>query len=103
MVEPSSGRMLLTQSSGAWPQSRQVAIVPSWAQQAGPHSLIVDSTQFLNVEEIYPKHVQIQKYETKKQDSPIHHLVDQSCSRDTRFVPLLINASFAIVQHVAHI
>ena len=75
MVEPSSGRMLLTQSSGAWPQSRQVAIVPSWAQQAGPHSLIVDSAQFLNVEEIYPKHVQIQKYETKKQDSPIHHLV----------------------------
>lgn len=81
MVEPASGqRMLLTnavQSSVAWPQGgRQVAIVPSWTQQAGPHSLIVDSAPFLNVEEIYPKHhLNIQKYETKKIDSPVHHLV----------------------------
>jgi homeodomain interacting protein kinase len=81
MVEPASGqRMLLTnavQSSVAWPQGgRQVAIVPSWTQQAGPHSLIVDSAPFLNVEEIYPKHhLNIQKYETKKLDSPVHHLV----------------------------
>lgn len=79
MVEPTSGqRMLLTnavQSSVAWPQgSRQVAIVPSWPQQTG--SLIVDSAPFLNVEEIYPKHhLNIQKYETKKVDSPVHHLV----------------------------
>lgn len=76
MVEPSGQRMLLTnavQSSVAWPQGgRQVAIVPSW-QQAGPHSLIVDSAPFLNVEEIYAKQpLNIHKYE--KKESPVHHL-----------------------------
>lgn len=82
MVEPSSGqRMLLTnaavQPNVAWPQSgRQVAIVPSWSQQTGPHSLIVDSAPFLNVEEIYPKtHLNIQTRHEQKKDSPVHHLV----------------------------
>lgn len=80
MVEPSSGhRMLLTnavQSSVAWPQGgRQLAIVPSWPQQAPPHSLIVDSAPFLNVEEIYPKHhLNIPRHDMKK-ESPLHHLV----------------------------
>ncbi|XP_059615675.1 homeodomain-interacting protein kinase 2 [Phlebotomus argentipes] len=81
MVEPSSGqRMLLTNAvqtnSVAWPQSgRQVALVPSWPQQGAPHSLIVDSTPFLNVEEIYPKHhLNLQRHEPKK-ESPVHHLV----------------------------
>ncbi|XP_053689436.1 homeodomain-interacting protein kinase 2 [Sabethes cyaneus] len=81
MVEPSSGqRMLLTnavQPNVAWPQSgRQVAIVPSWSQQTGPHSLIVDSAPFLNVEEIYPKpHLNIQTRHEPKKESPVHHLV----------------------------
>ncbi|EAT44946.1 AAEL003731-PA, partial [Aedes aegypti] len=82
MVEPSSGqRMLLTnavQPNVAWPQSgRQVAIVPSWSQQTGPHSLIVDSAPFLNVEEIYPKpHLNIQtRHPEPKKESPVHHLV----------------------------
>lgn len=80
MVEPSSGqRMLLTnrvQTNVAWPQSgRQVALVPSWPQQAAPHSLIVDSTPFLSMEDIYTKHhLSIPRHEPKK-ESPIHHLV----------------------------
>ncbi|XP_055701503.1 homeodomain-interacting protein kinase 2 isoform X2 [Phlebotomus papatasi] len=81
MVEPSSGqRMLLTNAvqtnSVAWPQNgRQVALVPSWPQQGAPHSLIVDSAPFLNVEEIYPKHhLNLQRHEPKK-ESPVHHLV----------------------------
>lgn len=81
MVEPSSSqRMLLTnrvQTNGvSWPQGgRQVALVPSWPQQAAPHSLIVDSTPFLNMEEIYPKHhLNLPRHEPKK-ESPIHHLV----------------------------
>lgn len=79
MMEPNGQRMLLTnavQSTVAWPQggTRQVAIVPSWAQHgAAPHSLIVDSTQFYNVEEIYAKQpLSIHKYE--KKESPVHHL-----------------------------
>ncbi|XP_055619608.1 uncharacterized protein LOC129764506 isoform X2 [Toxorhynchites rutilus septentrionalis] len=81
MVEPSSGqRMLLTnavQPNVAWPQSsRQVAIMPSWSQQTGTHSLIVDSAPFLNVEEIYPKaHVNIQTRHEPKKESPVHHMV----------------------------
>lgn len=78
-MEPNGQRMLLTnavQSSVAWPQgsTRQVAIVPSWGQHgAAPHSLIVDSTQFYNVEEIYGKQpLSIHKYE--KKESPVHHL-----------------------------
>jgi len=80
MVEPSSGqRMLLTnavQTNVAWPQGgRQVALVPSWTQQTAAHPLIVDSGQFLNVEEIYPKHhLNLPRHEPKK-ESPIHHLV----------------------------
>lgn len=82
MVEPTSGqRMLLTNAtvqtnSVAWPQGgRQVALVPSWPQQTAPHSLIVDSAPFLNVEEIYPKHhLNLPRHEPKK-ESPIHHLV----------------------------
>lgn len=80
MVEPSSSqRMLLTnrvQANGmAWPQSgRQVALVPSW-QPPAPHSLIVDSAPFLNMDDIYPKHhLPLPRHEPKK-DSPIHHLV----------------------------
>lgn len=82
MVEPSSSqRMLLTnrvQAAGAmaWQQSagRPVALVPSW-QNAAPHSLIVDSAPFLNMEDIYPKHhLNLPRHEPKK-DSPIHHLV----------------------------
>uniref|UniRef100_A0A1B0D5S4 Uncharacterized protein n=1 Tax=Phlebotomus papatasi TaxID=29031 RepID=A0A1B0D5S4_PHLPP len=73
-------RMLLTNAvqtnSVAWPQNgRQVALVPSWPQQGAPHSLIVDSAPFLNVEEIYPKHhLNLQRHEPKK-ESPVHHLV----------------------------
>lgn len=80
MVEPSSGqRMLLTnrvQASGvAWPQTgRQMALVPSWPQQAPAHSLIVDSTSLFNVEEIYPKHhLNLPRNDLKK-ESPAHHL-----------------------------
>lgn len=80
MVEPtSSQRMLLTNrvqsNTAAWPQSgRQVALVPSWSQQAAPHSLIVDSAPFLNMEEIYPKHhLNLPRHELKK-ESPVHHL-----------------------------
>lgn len=78
MMEPNGQRMLLTnavQSTVAWPQggTRQVAIVPSWGQHgAAPHSLIVDSTQFYNVEEIYKQPLSIHKYE--KKESPVHHL-----------------------------
>ena len=78
-MEPNGQRMLLTnavQSTVAWPQggTRQVAIVPSWGQHgAAPHSLIVDSAQFYNVEEIYGKQpLSIHKYE--KKESPVHHL-----------------------------
>lgn len=77
-MEPNGQRMLLTnavQSTVAWPQggTRQVAIVPSWQHGAAPHSLIVDSAQFYNVEEIYAKQpLSIHKYE--KKESPIHHL-----------------------------
>lgn len=78
-MEPNGQRMLLTnavQSTVAWPQSgtRQVALVPSWGQHAAaPHSLIVDSAQFYNVEEIYGKQpMSIHKYE--KKESPVHHL-----------------------------
>jgi homeodomain interacting protein kinase len=78
-MEPNGQRMLLTnavQSTVAWPQggTRQVAIVPSWGQHgAAPHSLIVDSAQFYNVEEIYAKQpLSIHKYE--KKESPVHHL-----------------------------
>lgn len=82
MVEPTSGqRMLLNRvqaNTVAWPQggARQVALVPSWTQQTAPHSLIVDSTPFLNMEEIYPKHhsLNMQRHDMKK-ESPIHHLV----------------------------
>ncbi|XP_037939381.1 homeodomain-interacting protein kinase 2 isoform X2 [Teleopsis dalmanni] len=86
MVEPTSGqRMLLTnrvQASGvAWPQTgRQMALVPSWPQQAPAHSLIVDSAPFLNVEEIYPKHhLNIPRNDLKK-ESPVHHLVSKGNS-----------------------
>lgn len=78
-MEPNGQRMLLTnavQSTVAWPQggTRQVAIVPSWGQHGtAPHSLIVDSAQFYNVEEIYAKQpLSIHKYE--KKESPVHHL-----------------------------
>lgn len=81
MVEPTSGqRMLLANrvqtNTVAWSQGgRQVALVPSWSQQAAPHSLIVDSAPFLNMEDIYPKHhLNIPRHEQKK-DSPVHHLV----------------------------
>ena len=81
MVEPSSGqRMLLTNrvpaSGVAWPQTgRQMALVPSWAQQTPAHSLIVDPAPFLNVEEIYPKHhLNLPRNDLKK-ESPVHHLV----------------------------
>lgn len=76
-MEPNGQRMLLTnavQSSVAWPQgsTRQVAIVPSWGQH-GAAPLIVDSTQFYNVDEIYGKQpLSIHKYE--KKESPVHHL-----------------------------
>uniref|UniRef100_A0A1A9WBT4 non-specific serine/threonine protein kinase n=1 Tax=Glossina brevipalpis TaxID=37001 RepID=A0A1A9WBT4_9MUSC len=85
MVEPTSGqRMLLTnrvQASGvAWPQTgRQMALVPSWPQQAPAHSLIVDPAPFLNVEEIYPKHLNIPRNDLKK-ESPVHHLVSKGNS-----------------------
>ncbi|XP_075161148.1 homeodomain interacting protein kinase isoform X5 [Haematobia irritans] len=85
MVEPTSGqRMLLTnrvQASGvAWPQTgRQMALVPSWPQQAPAHSLIVDPAPFLNVEEIYPKHLNIPRNDLKK-ESPVHHMVSKGNS-----------------------
>ncbi|XP_063697379.1 homeodomain-interacting protein kinase 2 [Culicoides brevitarsis] len=93
MVEPSSGqRMLLTnavQSSVAWPQGgRQLAIVPSWPQQAPPHSLIVDSAPFLNVEEIYPKHhLNIPRSHDMKKESPLHHLVVPGSGRHDKKEP----------------
>lgn len=80
MVEPTNGqRMLLTNAvqtnSVAWPTGgRQVALVPSWPQAAASHSLIVDSTPYLNVENMYPKHLNLSRHEAKK-ESPIHHLV----------------------------
>ncbi|XP_030239944.1 homeodomain-interacting protein kinase 2 isoform X5 [Drosophila navojoa] len=90
MVEPSSGqRMLLTnrvQASGvAWPQTgRQMALVPSWPQQAPAHSLIVDSTSLFNVEEIYPKHhLNLPRNDLKK-ESPAHHLAKGSSYRVPR-------------------
>ncbi|KAL9907802.1 homeodomain interacting protein kinase isoform 2-T6 [Glossina fuscipes fuscipes] len=89
MVEPTSGqRMLLTnrvQASGvAWPQTgRQMALVPSWPQQAPAHSLIVDPAPFLNVEEIYPKHLNIPRNDLKK-ESPVHHLVKGNSYRVPR-------------------
>ncbi|EDS37966.1 nuclear body associated kinase [Culex quinquefasciatus] len=53
-------------------ERRQVAIVPSWPQQTGPHSLIVDSVSSLNVKEIYPKpHLNIQTRHEQKKDSPV--------------------------------
>lgn len=82
MVEPRSGQQMLLANvqtnSVAWSQGgRQVALVPSWPQQAAPHSLIVDPTPFLNVEEIYPKHhLNLPRHEPKK-ESPMqsHHLL----------------------------
>jgi homeodomain interacting protein kinase len=83
MVEPTNQRMLLTnatvQSSVAWPQGgRSVAI--AWPHQpTGPHSLIVDSAPFLNVEDIYPKHqlnmVAAPPRHEPKKESPVHHLM----------------------------
>lgn len=79
MVEPTGQRMLLTNrvqtNTVAWPQGgRQVALVPSWSQPTAPHSLIVDSTPFLNMEEIYPKHhLNLPRHDLKK-ESPVHHL-----------------------------
>ncbi len=96
MVEPSSGqRMLLTnrvQTNVAWPQSgRQVALVPSWPQQAAPHSLIVDSTPFLSMEDIYTKHhLSIPRHEPKK-ESPIHHLVYGYMQPNVFLIDSLIN------------
>ncbi|EDS39441.1 nuclear body associated kinase [Culex quinquefasciatus] len=53
-------------------ERQQVAIVPSWTQQTGPHSLIVDSVSSLNVKEIYPKpHLNIQTRHEQKKDSPV--------------------------------
>ncbi|KAL1397224.1 hypothetical protein pipiens_002561 [Culex pipiens pipiens] len=53
-------------------ERQQVAIVPSWPQQTGPHSLIVDSVSSLNVKEIYPKpHLNIQTRHEQKKDSPV--------------------------------
>lgn len=81
MVEPTSGqRMLFTNAvqTNAWTQNgRQVALVPSWAQQGPPHSLIVDSAPFLNVEDIYAKHhLNMSRLESNnKKESPVHHLV----------------------------
>jgi homeodomain interacting protein kinase len=50
--------------------------VPSWPQQAAPHSLIVDSAPFVNVEEFYPKHhLNMQSRHEPKKESPVHHLV----------------------------
>ncbi|XP_060659440.1 homeodomain-interacting protein kinase 2 isoform X2 [Drosophila nasuta] len=90
MVEPSSGqRMLLTnrvQASGvAWPQTgRQMALVPSWPQNAPAHSLIVDSTPLFNVEEIYPKHhLNLPRNDLKK-ESPAHHLAKGNSYRVPR-------------------
>lgn len=79
MVEPTSAqRMLLTNrvqtNTVAWPQGGRQVLVPSWSQQAAPHSLIVDSAPFLNMEEIYPKHhLNLPRHELKK-ESPVHHL-----------------------------
>ncbi|KMY96689.1 LOW QUALITY PROTEIN: uncharacterized protein Dsimw501_GD11020 [Drosophila simulans] len=90
MVEPTSGqRMLLTnrvQASGvAWPQTgRQMALVPSWPQQAPAHSLIVDSTPLFNVEEIYPKHhLNLPRNDLKK-ESPAHHIAKGNSYRVPR-------------------
>lgn len=83
MVEPNTvapgQRMLLTNrvqaNTVAWPQGgRQVALVPSWSQQAAPHSLIVDSAPFLNMEEIYPKHLNMPRHDLKKESPVQHHL-----------------------------
>lgn len=78
MVEQTGQRMLLTnrvQNTVAWPQGgRQVALVPSWSQQAAPHSLIVDSAPFLNMEEIYPKHLNMPRHDLKKESPVQHHL-----------------------------
>ncbi|KAL9697940.1 hypothetical protein quinque_001381 [Culex quinquefasciatus] len=53
-------------------ERQQVAIVPSWPQLTGPHSLIVDSVSSLNVKEIYPKpHLNIQTRHEQKKDSPV--------------------------------
>lgn len=79
MVEPTATqRMLLTNrvqtNTVAWPQGGRQVLVPSWSQQAAPHSLIVDSAPFLNMEEIYPKHhLNLPRHELKK-ESPVHHL-----------------------------
>lgn len=79
MVEPTSAqRMLLTNrvqtNTVAWPQGGRQVLVPTWSQQAAPHSLIVDSAPFLNMEEIYPKHhLNLPRHELKK-ESPVHHL-----------------------------
>lgn len=80
MVEPTSAQrtMLLTNrvqtNTVAWPQGGRQVLVPSWSQQAAPHSLIVDSAPFLNMEEIYPKHhLNLPRHELKK-ESPVHHL-----------------------------
>lgn len=79
VVEPTSAqRMLLTNrvqtNTVAWPQGGRQVLVPSWSQQAAPHSLIVDSAPFLNMEEIYPKHhLNLPRHELKK-ESPVHHL-----------------------------
>lgn len=81
MVEPASAqRMLLTNrvqaNNVAWSQGgRPVALVPTWPQQSAPHSLIVESAPFINMEDIYPKHhLNLPRHEPKK-ESPIHHLV----------------------------
>uniref|UniRef100_T1GBB8 Protein kinase domain-containing protein n=1 Tax=Megaselia scalaris TaxID=36166 RepID=T1GBB8_MEGSC len=64
-------------TAAAWPPQtagRQMTIVPSWTQQTPAHSLIVDSAQFLNVDDIYGKHqLNIPRLELKK-ESPIHHI-----------------------------
>lgn len=80
MVEPTSAQrtMLLTNrvqtNTVAWPQGGRQVLVPSWSQQAAPHSLIVDPAPFLNMEEIYPKHhLNLPRHELKK-ESPVHHL-----------------------------
>lgn len=107
MVEPSSGqRMLLTnrvQASGvAWPQTgRQMALVPSWPQQAPAHSLIVDSTPLFNVEEIYPKHhLNLPRNDLKK-ESPAHHLAYVTQSGILQLI--LIQFSNSLAARATHI